>query len=52
VHSLTEETWEAHILHTSKDTMARIRLDDYYQSYHLVAAYLAFLDQLPARSGT
>ena len=49
VHSLTQETWEAHILHTSKDTMARIRRDDYYQTYRLMAAYLAFLDRLPRR---
>jgi putative aminopeptidase FrvX len=50
LHSLTRETWEAHILHTSKDTMARIRFADYYQTYRLAAAYLAALDQLPARS--
>jgi len=50
VHSLTEETWEAHILHTSKDTMARIRPGDYYQTYRLMAAYLASLDQLAPRS--
>jgi hypothetical protein len=50
LHSLTRETWHAHILHSSKDTMARIRLADYYQTYRLMAAYLAFLDQLPAPS--
>jgi Zn-dependent M28 family amino/carboxypeptidase len=44
IHSLTQETWDAHILHTSKDKISAMRLDDYYQSYRLLAAYLAFLD--------
>jgi len=52
LHSLTRETWDAHILHSSKDTMARIRFSDYYQTYRLAAAYLAFLDQLPARAAS
>ena len=47
IHSLTQETWDAHILHTSKDRFAAIRLDDYYQTYLLVAAYVAFLDLAP-----
>jgi Zn-dependent M28 family amino/carboxypeptidase len=46
IHSLTQETWDAHILHTSKDKLSAMRLDDYYESYRLIAAYLAFLDQL------
>ena len=46
IHSLTQETWNAHIIHTSKDKHSAIRLDDYYQTYRLLAAYLAFLDQL------
>lgn len=51
IHSLTQETWNAHILHTSKDKLSAIRLDDYYQTYRLLAAYVALLDQfasLPA----
>jgi Zn-dependent M28 family amino/carboxypeptidase len=44
IHSLTQETWNARILHTSKDRISAMRLDDYYQTYTLVAAYLAFLD--------
>jgi hypothetical protein len=44
IHSLTQETWNARILHTSKDRISAIRLDDYYQTYTLIAAYLAFLD--------
>src|SRR5438876_1712006 len=46
VHSLTQETWNAGILHTSKDKFSALRLDDYYQTYRLLAAYIAFLDQL------
>ncbi len=46
IHSLTQETWNARILHTSKDRISAMRLDDYYQTYTLVAAYLAFLDQV------
>lgn len=46
IHSLTQETWNARILHTSKDKLSAVRLDDYYQTYKLVAAYLVFLDQI------
>ncbi|HEY1271592.1 MAG TPA: M28 family peptidase [Terriglobales bacterium] len=45
IHSLTQETWNARILHTSKDTISAMRLDDYYETYRLLAAYVAFLDQ-------
>jgi hypothetical protein len=44
IHSLSQKTWDAHILHTKKDVISAIRLDDYYQTYRLVAGYLAFLD--------
>jgi hypothetical protein len=46
IHSLTQETWNAGILHSSKDKISAINLDDYYQTYHLLAAYVAFLDQI------
>ena len=46
VHSLTQETWNARILHTSKDKISAMRLDDYYETYRLLAAYVAFLDQV------
>ena len=45
IHSLTQETWDAGILHTSKDKFSAIRLDDHYQSYRLLSAYVALLDQ-------
>jgi hypothetical protein len=46
VHSLTQETWSAGALHSSKDKISAIHLDDYYQTYHLLAAYVSFLDQV------
>jgi hypothetical protein len=45
IHSLTQESWNARILHTSKDKISAMRLDDYYDTYRLLAAYIAFLDQ-------
>jgi Zn-dependent M28 family amino/carboxypeptidase len=50
IHSLTQETWNAQILHTSKDKLSAMRLDDYYQTYRLMAAYIAFLDQVARAS--
>ena len=47
IHSLTQETWNARILHTSKDRLSAIKLDDYYQSYRLISAFLAALDHWP-----
>jgi Zn-dependent M28 family amino/carboxypeptidase len=46
IHSLTQETFDARILHTSKDKLSAMRLDDYYQTYKLLSAYLVFLDQV------
>ena len=46
IHSLTQKTWNAHIIHSSKDKFSVIRLDDYYQTYGLLAAYVAFLDEV------
>lgn len=42
IHSVTQETWP--ILHSKKDNFAAVHMDDYYASYRLLAAYLAFLD--------
>jgi len=55
IHSLTQETWNARILHTSKDKLSAVRLDDYYETYRLLAAYIAYLDQvvgLPVKTTT
>jgi hypothetical protein len=46
IHSLTQKTWNAHIIHSSKDRFSVIRLEDYYQTYRLLAAYVAFLDEV------
>lgn len=51
IHSLTNETFP--ILHTPRDRMDAIHLDEYYDSYRLVNVYLAYLDLVldpPARS--
>ncbi len=46
IHSLTQQTWDAHILHTSKDKLPLVRLDDYFQTYRVLSAYLAMLDEV------
>jgi len=46
LHSLTQKTEDNQILHTSKDKLSAMNLDEYYDTYHLVAVYLAFLDGL------
>jgi hypothetical protein len=45
LHSLTQETLP--ILHTAKDSIDKIKMSDYYQSYLLIAGYLVALDKLP-----
>lgn len=48
LHSLTQATLT--VLHSPQDNLKQIRLADYYESYRLVAAYLAILDaQWPPR---
>jgi len=50
IHSITTQTWP--ILHSRFDEMAAMRLPDYYDTYRLLAAYLAYLDvSLDAPSG-
>lgn len=48
IHSLTQST--LHILHTPDDNQSALRLDDYYASYHLMAAYLAYIDTMLDKS--
>jgi Zn-dependent M28 family amino/carboxypeptidase len=45
IHSVTQQTWP--ILHSSKDKLDQIRMDDYFATYRLMAGYLAFLDSDP-----
>jgi hypothetical protein len=42
IHSLTQETLP--ILHSTRDTLAAVRFQDLYETYRLMAAYLAVLD--------
>jgi Peptidase family M28 len=42
LHSVTQDTWP--VLHSARDKLNAIKMDDYYGSYRLIAAYLAYLD--------
>jgi Zn-dependent M28 family amino/carboxypeptidase len=44
LHSVTQETWS--ILHSPFDKLAAIKMNDYYDSYKLIAEYLAYLDDV------
>jgi len=44
LHSVTPETM--HVLHSADDTLAAIKMDDYYDSYQLIAEYLVYLDDV------
>jgi Zn-dependent M28 family amino/carboxypeptidase len=44
IHSFTQEAFASRIIHSSKDQLSAMHLDDYYQTYRLVAAYAAVLD--------
>jgi hypothetical protein len=43
LHSVTPQTWS--ILHSPLDKLAAIEMNDYYDSYKLIAEYLAYLDE-------
>ena len=43
LHSVTTRTWP--ILHSPFDKMAAIKMNDYYDSYKLIAEYLLYLDE-------
>jgi Zn-dependent M28 family amino/carboxypeptidase len=43
IHSLTRETLA--VLHSSKDRIEAVHMDEYYRTYRLVLGYLALLDQ-------
>jgi hypothetical protein len=42
LHSVTDDTIT--VLHSPKDTLSAVHMDDFYESYHLIAEYLAYLD--------
>jgi hypothetical protein len=52
LHSVTDQSWP--ILHSPWDTLAAIKMSDYYNSYQLIAEYLASLDDAlkPAPTAT
>lgn len=43
VHSVTQSTMP--ILHSSRDNLRAIQFEDYYQTYRLLAGFLAYLDR-------
>jgi Zn-dependent M28 family amino/carboxypeptidase len=42
LHSLDEDTWR--ILHSRRDSLKAIHIDDLYDSYRVTAEYLAYID--------
>lgn len=51
IHSITQDTLR--VLHSRRDTLKELRFDDYYDTYHLLSGYLAYLDQtLDSRART
>jgi Zn-dependent M28 family amino/carboxypeptidase len=48
IHSITQETWP--LLHSKGDNIKAIQSNLYYDSYRLIAAYLAVLEQQLAAS--
>jgi hypothetical protein len=43
IHSVTQDTWP--ILHSPRDQLSAINMSDYYDTYLLIRAYLAYLDE-------
>lgn len=55
IHSLTQEAWDARVLHSRKDNLSAVHLADYYQTYQLLSSFIAFADeylQPPQIAGT
>ena len=44
VHSVTNQT--VHILHSEDDNLGAVKFNDYYDTYRLLTAYLAWIDTL------
>jgi len=49
LHSVTPET--LHVLHSENDKLGAIKMDAYFESYRLIAEYLAYLDEVLAPVG-
>src|ERR1700687_4954056 len=50
LHSVTAKSWP--ILHSPSDKLAAIKMNDYYESYKLIAAYVAYLDDALKPAGS
>ncbi len=46
IHSLSQKSEDEQILHTAHDKLTAMNLDSYYDTYHVVAVYLGFLDEI------
>jgi hypothetical protein len=44
IHSLTQKSYNNGILHTRKDKLSAMNLDDYYDTYHVAVVFLVYLD--------
>jgi Iap family predicted aminopeptidase len=44
IHSLNQKNHDAGILHSRKDKLSVVNLDEYYETYRLMTVYLVFLD--------
>lgn len=44
IHTLTQKSHDQGILHSRKDKLSAVNLDYYYDTYHLLAVYLVYLD--------
>jgi putative aminopeptidase FrvX len=44
VHSLNQKVEDAGILHSRRDVLSAIHLDNYYETYRLMTVYLVYLD--------
>jgi hypothetical protein len=44
IHSLTQKSENDEILHTRRDKLSAMNLDNYYDTYHVMAVYLVYLD--------
>jgi hypothetical protein len=44
IHSLNQQNHDAGILHTRKDKLSAVNMDEYYRTYRLLSVYLVYLD--------
>jgi Iap family predicted aminopeptidase len=50
IHSITDQTFP--LLHTPRDQWQAVHMEDYYESYRLIAAYIAYLDSVLDPAGS